>query len=709
MGTLNPDRRFDAMKIFLTDLEKQQIAAARQQGDLLVGRFWTALGIRVAQRAASPGLFGVGEDADWWYPAAEYLSDAAMVHAIQPTAPLAAWLRDVSLSVARRPESDWVGPWYRDHATQPACGHLETAHLCWALAAVLDLAPDALTSAEQEEVRQILQEKGITLCRRWLERNEHLANWRSVMVAGMAAAAAVSGERASLEQAAQETRIGAQAFQPDGSYAESLQYANYLAFALMMSHESIRGAAPDLDVAGPEVQARLIPWMVQSMLYARPLSGWDGAPRARAVNFNDCGATFRPSGDLLLFVAARCRDSHPVEAGLARWLFDEYYASVPYQPPHNLASFGLRNDWGFLTLRFLVHGAPAGSPDQSDLPVVAGFSNGNLFIRDRWDGRTVLAVQGGSGPLYGPGHLHGDVNSFQLVHNRQRLLVDPGHSCYRNLIHGIESATRTHNTCTFLLSQDALGLQEDLAKATLLEQSNVFPRRRILDGRVDDPVPPRGRRLLLGRIDEVTAAGSEAGDLYGEPLQEFSRFWLQAGPHVLFVVDRIVASRPVTTIWNWLFNHRDDNSTITVADAHTIVMRRGLAGLRLTHLADGQLSGPVFAFVHDAYHPEPQRLGEGRSGSGRLYRWIEPAPRAYRLAVHAIAVDDYGLIDRWTAERTGEATYKVSRDNARWTLEIVREMPLTLVLGSEHDGRRWELTERNGEYNFLRILGESPS
>ena len=69
---------------------------------------------------------------------------------------------------------------------------------------------------------------------------------------------------------------------------------------------------------------------------------------------------------------------------------------------------------GFLTLRFLPQSAAAVSPVEANQPVVVGHSNGNVFVRDCWEGRTVLAAQGGSGPLHGPGHLHGDLNSFIL-------------------------------------------------------------------------------------------------------------------------------------------------------------------------------------------------------------------------------------------------------------------------------------------------------
>ena len=687
------------MSIYLSEQERQAILASRESGDLLVNRFWTALMARTAKRAESPGLLSLGENAEWWYPAAEYLSDAAMAYALAPTETLAAWIRDVGLSVARRPTSDWVGPWYRDHDTQPAVGHLETAHLCWGLAAILDLAPDAFRSDELDEIRQALRDKGIVLCRHWLERNNHLANWRSVLVSGLAAAAAVTGDRQSLELATPETLIGAQAYQPDGCYAESLQYSNYLAFALMMSFESITGAVPELKPAGPEVQANLIPWYTQSMLYARPLAGWDAQPRARAVNFNDSGASFRPSGDVLLQVAARCRESNPKEAGLARWLFDTYYAPVPAQGPHNLATFGLRNDWGFLTLRFLTQSATAISPEEADLPLVKRYSNGNILVRDDWKGQTVLAIQAGSDPLYGPGHLHGDLNSFILAHNEQRLLADSGHNCYRNLIHGLESSTQTHNTCTFLLQQDALGLQEDLAKASLLEQSSVASRRQITDGQVSAPVPPRGRLLLAKRIDRVTVVASEAAALYGKPIEEFTRLWIQAGPHALFVIDRIRASQPVRTVWNWLLNNRDGASTFHVRDGRAVTMYRGLAGLTLTHTSDGRLNGPVYGVMHDVYHPEPNQQGEGHSGSGMIYRWIEPEPRQSRLVVHAIAVDDYGLIGGWRTEKIDDAV-SLASPTQKWNLSIDSEIPLQVTLQGEDKSHSWELIEKTDGLQF---------
>lgn len=694
------------MSVYLNEQDKQAVIDARRLGDPMVDRFWNALMRRTRHRAQSPGLLGADDDAAWWYPAAEYLSDAAMAQALEPNQTLGAWLAETGLWVARRPMSDWVGPWFRDHAAQPPVGHLETAHLCWALATAIDLAPDVFKPGERDEIHAALADKGLVLCRRWLDRNTHLANWRSVMVSGLAAAAAATGDHTALKYAAEQTHVVAEALQPDGCYAESLQYANYLALSLMMSYESITGAAPALQPAGPEAAARLMPWFAQSLLYVRPLAGWGDEPRARSVNFNDSAALFRPSGDLLMQVAARCGEAMPTEAGLARWLFDVCYAPAPDQAPHHLATFGLRNDWGFLTLRWLSRSAAPISPQQAALPLVKRYSNGNVFVRDQLEGRTVLAIQGGTDELYGPGHLHGDLNSFILAHRGERLLVDPGHSCYRNLIHGLESSSQTHNTCTFLLNADALGLQEDLAKSTLLEQSNIVARRRIDATRAGEPVAPRGQFKLAERLGEVTVVISEAGATYGEPIRAFTRLWIWAGDGALFVIDRIQASTPVRTVWNWLLNQREGRSKFDIHD-RTLTMRRGSAGLRLTHGAEGQLNGPIYAMVHDAYHPEPNRPGEGHSGSGMLYRWIEPEARAVRVAIHTLAVDEAGRIDRWTADHSAD-TCTLACDQQRWTLDVIRQSPLELTLRGAGSGPSWRLIEQSGEFQLLQDKGTSP-
>ncbi|MDO1449673.1 heparinase II/III family protein [Rhodocytophaga aerolata] len=685
--------------IFMTEGEKKQVQEAIMQNHVLVSRFWVALQNRVATRVANPGLLGLHGDTQWWYPAAEYLSDAAMVYALAPEEKLGCWLREVTLGIVRRPEADWVGPWFRDHS-QPYTGHLETAHLCWAVAAVYDLAREVFTAAEQEEIAIALHQKGIVLCQRWLQQNTHLANWRGIMTSGILVAAAAIERRDILEEYLAEAILCADAFQPDGSYAESLQYGNYLAFALMMAYEATCRKYPDIaSQLSIAAYAKGMPWVASSMLYSKPMTGWGEQPRARAANFNDSAALFRPSGDLLLHIAARCKEAMPQEAGLAQWLFDTYYAPVPTQKPNHLATFGFHNDWGFLTLPLLLQSPKSISPEEANLPKTVIFSNGHAFIRDSWNGKTIVAIQGGSKALYGPGHLHGDLNSFILAHNKERLLVDPGHSCYRNLIHGLESATQTHNTCTFLVEQEGLGLQEDLAKIKLLEQQSLAGRRKISNGKAGAPVSRGNKQLLIAHSGEVSVVGAEAAGLYGKPIKEFSRFWIQAGSHVLFVIDRIKSSQPVTTIWNWLLNNRDGETQVFTPQPNQIALYRGSAGLKIFHGGDAKMSGPVYGYVHDAYHPEPNQVGEGKPGSGLLYRFTEKQPDTSRIMIHAFAFDAYGAINKW-AFSSQSTTCQLSNGNETWQIEIGNGSALQIEIINRHQ-KKWQLQEVEKEFTFI--------
>lgn len=581
----------------------------------------------------------------------------------------------------RRPVSDWVGPLFRNHDTKEPLGHLETAHLTWGTAVALDLAGDIFTESEKQEVGDIMRERGLPMCRRWLDQNHHLANWRCVLGAGVAVAAAVLNDRAEMKRAVADYQLSLQIFQPDGSYGESLQYANYAAYTLMLAREALLRRDPTLASQLPaDPWDRMPRWQAASLFYQKPLSGWGPEPRARSANFNDSAALFRPSGDLLLHLAAREKQAQPMEAGLARWLFDTLYAGQPAMGPHDGATFGFLNDWGFLTIPLLPAAAPPMGPAEAGLGEMETFSCGDVLVRDAWGGRTILAVHGGGDPLRGPGHLHGDINSFILVHNRERLLVDPGHSCYRNLIHELEGSTRTHNTCTFqTAADDGLGLQEERHGQQQLQQSRQARVRYDPETRQPGPPADRGaRQLLAARDGEITVVGSEASALYeGGVIKEFSRFWLLCGPHVLFVIDHIRSAAPVRTQWHWLLNNRDDLLELKYLPPDRLVARRGGAGMKIFHIGEAVLGVPDHAYVHDAYCPDPAGKGEGRPGSGTLVTWKEPVPKTVRTTVYAIALDGYGPVAGWHLKNFGKgALFLESPDaTARWSVSTTFEDP----------------------------------
>lgn len=622
------------MSIFLLEAERKQIGQNRGRAPL--SEYVWAIQNRARKRAANPGLISHDTTCEWWHCAAEYLTDAAMAHALNADETLASWLRSTTLSIIRRSEDDWIGPWFRDHQSDPPQGHLETAHLSWAVAVALDLAGEVFTETEQEEVREVLKARAIPLCRTWLERCGMLHNWRSILTAGLAVAAAVIDDREQMEFAADCLRTNVEAFQTDGSYGESLQYANYAMYGNTLAYEGLVRREPAYaESLTVTPYARSVKWTAQSMLYMMPLSGWGAHPRPRAANFNDSAAIFSPTPDVMLHISARTRESDPELGGIARWLSDQFCPPTPPAGPQDRASFGFINRFTFLTIPLLGQAAEPIAPRKAELPLTTAFSNGDAFARDAWDGNTILAIHGASEDLHTVAHSHKDLNTFILTHRNERLLADPGHSCYRSLIRHSDIATETHNTCTF--RQDG----------RTIAQPSPSTHRKLVEGKPGPVVTRGGKRLIADRIDDVTVIGSEIGEVYGDPIRSFARFWVLAGSNALFIVDYIASEEPVKTTWNWILNNRDDELELKIVPPDRLVARRGQAGMKLFHLADGKLAGPEYGYIHDAYHPLPNQPGEGASGSGTLIRWNEKKAQTERIAVHAIAMDGYGEVAGW--------------------------------------------------------------
>ncbi len=682
------------MALFLSAEEKGAITANDRHPR--VTDFHWALLRRVEQRASKPGLLTGDETADWWYPAAEYLTDAAMAQAIKADAHTAIWLRDVTLSLVRRPQDDWVGPDFRNHTVLPdgsQIGHLETAHFTWATALVLDLAPGVFTIEERREVAEVLRNRGVAMCLNWLDRPHSVANWWCVMTAGLTVAAAVLDDQALLTRARKELADCAKVLQEDGSHGESLQYANYALYSLMLSCEALRRRGENIDQIAPlGRQMGYARWAAASYLYSRPTTGWGPAPKPRSFNFNDSGAVFKPTADLLLYLATRGKASHPKEAGLARWLFEETYAGWLAQGPHDQASFGLRTDWGFLTLPLLPQAAAALSPTEADLDATQSFDCGDAIARDDWHGKTVLAVRGGGPPLHGPGHLHHDLNSLILVHNQQRLLTDAGHGCYRNLIRQLDVSTGMHNTCVFHVTSASNDSYQAPATQQVIEQRTP-PQRHWNHDRIDPPVDRGARRLIAAQCDDLRVLASEASAAYGPPITRFARFTILCGAHVVFVIDHIKSDQPVYTQWNWLLNNRDGELDLELAGPDRIVARRGDAGMKLFSLSGGRVTR-TWAHVHDAYHTQPGQMGEGRPGSGHLLHWREPNATTERMTLHAIALDGYGEVARWhlrsEANRHG---LESAGGTVLWTVEST---PQRITIREEKAGRVYHLTD-NGQ------------
>jgi hypothetical protein len=671
------------MALFLSDAERRAIDA--RDRPIRVTDFYWALQRRADGRAANPGLLGRGETQDWWRPVFDVVSMTAMAYALKRDALVGTWLRDVSLSLCRRPASDWVGPAYRDHGgadDATAIGHLETAHLCWSLAVVLDLAGDCLAASEHDEVRQTLRRRGVQMLLNWLDR-EHVANnWWSILASGLTVTAVVLGDEPLIERGCRELAGCAGLMEADGSFGESLQYGNYYLIGLTLASEALRRSGRDAEACLPPGRymgyAR---WAAASHLHFGPADA-RGSAFPRAVNFNDSAALFRPSADVLLHMASRGQQADPQAAGLARWLFDTMYASGPMEGHHGDSSFGIRNNWGFLTLPLLCQATAPASPTDLSLAALQAFDCGTLIARDRWGGRTVLAMQGGGASLRTVGHLHADLNSIQLSHNGTRLLVDAGHSCYRNVVRELELGTNLHNTCTFTRAGGKGGRIEQATPTTAMVVNGVSP----------GSIARGGRRLLACGTDDVRVLAGDAGDTYGDPIQRFARFVFLCGSSVVFVVDHVVAAAAVVTRWNWLLNNADGQLDLKPMGKDRVVVRRGNTGMKLFTLAGGGLR-QRFAHLNDAYHCMPGQSVEGRSGSGVLVFSEEPQATLERVAIHAMAMDSLGGVADWhLLQSDGAVILESGRADESWALRAGTQ---TIRIEERRSGRAYVASSRD--------------
>ncbi|MFP4358957.1 MAG: heparinase II/III family protein, partial [Puniceicoccaceae bacterium] len=435
--------------LFLSAQEKEVLKHGLHIGEPLNTVFWP-LERRARRICEEPGWSHRGTTVQWWHAIADYTMAVAGTHALRPSHQKAAWLRETAMAIARRPEQEWVGPAFRSHDPAEPVGNLETAHLTWAVAFALDLTPEVFTDAERDELLECLREKSLPLCRRWFEQRNGQNNRGMILLAGLTLSGAILQDGETLRWCADEYRRRLKLFQDDGSYGEGLQYASYAAYGLILTGEALRRADPerfsDLTL---EPIARTPRWWAHALLYSKPLQGWGALPLPRSANFNDSAAVFRPHGDVLIHIAAHAGRTHPKEAGLARWLFDHLHADVPPGTEISSGTFGFFNEANFLSLLLYPRAVAPLSPEEADLSTLQSFDCGETYVRGGWQGRTILAIKGETEPLRAKTHRHRDSGSFILAHNRERILLDPGHGCYRSALRELDLRTDFHNTCTF--------------------------------------------------------------------------------------------------------------------------------------------------------------------------------------------------------------------------------------------------------------------
>jgi hypothetical protein len=652
--------------LVLTDEDVHQLRRTADS-DTVDGTLYRSLRERADRWSRTPGLTTPGGTMKWWHVSWERVADVAAMHRLEPSDQYATWLHEETLRIVRASEDAWIGPFFRARGPV-AVGALETAHLTLAVSTAASLCPGVFDAGEHDEIRSVLRDRGQVLCRRFLDRTEglevatapqpdgprrQLNNWAMVLLNGYGTASVLLEDRDAITETIERFGILTGLFESD-SYGESVQYWNYAASQLAHLHDVIRAYDPALATGlDLDCYTRCVPWVVSSHLHMKPLAGHGDQPQPRVLNFGDSASTFRPTADVLLHIAARAARSHPAEAGLARWLFEETYAG-PEQGRGEGESFGFVNSFRWSSLLLLGEAAAPLSPSAAGLDLARSFAEGTAVVRDRWEApRTVLGVHGSHDPMKVASHRHADQNSFILVHQGERIFVDPGHCCYRLETQRIATLGPSHNTLSFV---GAGGPIEQLKSVHSLQ----YP----------------GARPSVETDGDVTIVRSDAGGAYPDPIRNVERTWVSRLPHALFIVDHVTADEPVQVETHFVLNNRDGALRVDEHElfrdperAATLTVQRHGAGARLIRAAStdeghdlGQTPLRRWGYVHDFYHPEPNQAGQGREGSASIYTFSTDRGATDYLAVHAVVLDDADEVDRWEVAGTMTDGFVLTRD-----------------------------------------------
>lgn len=341
-------------------------------------------------------------------------------------------------------------------------GYLETAHITLAICEAVANAPEVFSESEMERCRNAIREKGMFPCVRFcgkiIEEKRQKNNWFMVMLDGFGTAAALLNDLEYVKMAVEYSRIAASLYNDD-SYGESMQYSNYATLHLSHLNEILlRSGLVKEKELNLTCYTNLMVWYAASFLYCKPLK--KGKPvYPRTVNFGNSTSVYRTTGDVLVQVASRMKNVNRQAAGLASWMFRTMY-SRPSEGPDELASFGFFNQFQYYAVLMLPACVEPVGPAAAGLDKILSFSCGHILARNSWENtKTVVALQAGYQAYRVSAHRHKDQNSFQLVIGKERMLIDPGHCCYRLKTQWEAASEFGHNT--FSIKKDGIIVEQE--------------------------------------------------------------------------------------------------------------------------------------------------------------------------------------------------------------------------------------------------------
>ena len=622
------------MGIFISLEEQKRLKNAPQSSRQQ--EFYRALKSRVEKNTKEDTLVQSGDSQEWYHLCWERFSDVSFVCSMEKDEKLGKWLYNRTMELVRMDVDKWVGPWYREKY-EILQGFLETAHITLAVCEAIDNCTFLFSEAEQKEILQAIREKGMILCMRYCESiiaaQDHINNWFMVTLDGFGTAAAILQDDEMIKKAIQWSHVAGSLYNAN-DYGESVQYSNYATLHLSHLNEILlRSGYAKENELDLNCYTNIMDWYATSFLYMKPLQQ-DGDIIPRTINFGDSAAIFRPSGDVLAHVAVRMKHESPRQAKIAAWMLEHMYPD-PSLEPDELASFGLFNQFQYHTILMMPDMVGTASPETVGLPTSNQFEGGHIISRDQWEGtRAVVAIQAGYQPYNVTSHRHKDQNSFQLVIGKERMLIDPGHCCYRLNAQKEAISELAHNTIS--IKKDGLVVEQKEVKG------NVFKRKEV------------GNNLICNYFwGSVQIVASDIANLYDDTIQKAVRIWVMELPHKMFVIDVVTAKEPVSLCTHFCVNNRDNKLQVNKASDQRLVIRRGGQALKLFEAyseTDGQGRHSKYSCdwtaMHTYYHPLPNQEGQGKEGSVNRYLWEGEKGREH-IRIHTLVMDASQEIVGW--------------------------------------------------------------
>lgn len=592
--------------------EKELVRFRNRVPGQLPDRLYSVLRDRTFYNTREDKLVQSTDTQEWYHLVWERMADASFVYLVEKEEGLGIWVHDRTMELVRLSLDEWIGPWYRINLRRRGAGGLETAHIALGVCEAYENARDLFTKEEQQEIREALRTKGMQLCHRFadeINQGKNGFNWFMVLLNGYGTTAVVLDEVDEIQHAKELLHRFAGFYNKD-SYGESVQYSNYASLHLaFLSEILIRSGYAKPEELPLHCYGNLMEWYAASLQRMKDTEGF-GGQLPRTFAFGDSSNLFRPTGNLLAHVAVHLKEQSPKQAGLASWLFETVYGQEKLMIDE-LATFGFFNQFAYHSILMYPDMCKPCSPREAGLPLSMRFDIGHILIRDRWaEPDMALAIAAGYEPLKVSVHRHLDQNSFQLSVGRERMLIDPGHCCYRLQTQQRSKDETSHNTISIR------------HQGKLLRQREVEPEA----GRGEASV--YNKLLIHEQFQDMQIIISDASDLYESPVRKAVRMWIVRVPDIIVVCDYVLAEEPVELLTRLVANNRDNQLVMERHSETALTFTRKDSVLEVHqafNLVDGEPEAAElsfdWSFLHNYYHPLPNQEGQGKEGSALVYVW----------------------------------------------------------------------------------------